>query len=816
MSSPQPKDKELYAKTKEKAKKKFKVYPSIYANSWLVSEYKKAYAKKHGKGNEAYTGEKPKDSGLPKWFDEEWIDLSKSNPDKDKWVQCGRPKANQKKSDWKKDYPKCYPKSKAKKLWKEGGQKAFDDAVKRKRKAVNNPKYKGGKPTYVATKKAEEEKVINQNNQSGFLRDGLLTETGVIGASLFVVGATLMQFELKGITDKKWWRYAGLFVAGASLHLIYEAFGLNRKYCETAFEAEKVNRLDKEFKKLKPKYDTWREKVNWNKKDPKRPRKDDWKKDIEWEDELSLEASSYGGYSAYSYGDKIKRPSKEARKAMAWSNELLRKWEQKNKVVGTKEQMMEEIEAKEKIERIEMGRENRIYRQDRYFCQRYNDIPLEDRPTYSTRYRKRGNRCGNCGSKECLSRAIEYQEDRKGRAKEYGIRDEIIEGGMIPAWFTAETFESEGKPTSVEIKRSTNKEKKLMAIFTYPDGKTKTTHFGARGMSDYTKHGDKERMERYLDRHNNGREDWNDPTTAGALSRWVLWNKPSLSASFNDFKKQFKLKGDLKVKKSAESFEAEDETQAYLMCDWNKKVPYEIHNAGCKHRNFYEKRWESDIMLWNPTSLEGVCKEYIQMWEQNLGGTDEVDGEDLDAIAKMTFSQFMRSNYTKTTTPIKLSPCHKDNSKIKQFMDNTLVGDISPLTYLDSRKRAESFEADNCIECGRKEGPYSDTKLVACKGCPELCCQHCDLGDKGCKFCFGKDKYQAEDEAKICWSCKKQTTEGKKRRFGRFICFNCNPQDTYQAECNHQFVLGAESHYTDGRPMTCPICVGELSSYSKD
>ena len=714
MSSPQPKDKELYAKTKEKAKKKFKVYPSIYANSWLVSEYKKAYAKKHGKGKEAYTGEKPKDSGLPKWFDEEWIDLSKSNPDKDKWVQCGRPKANQKKSDWKKDYPKCYPKSKAKKLWKEGGQKAFDDAVKRKRKAVNNPKYKGGKPTYVATKKAEEEKVINQNNQSGFLRDGLLTEAGVIGASLFVVGATLMQFELKGITDKKWWRYAGLFVAGASLHLIYEAFGLNRKYCETAFEAEKINRLDKEFKKLKPKYDTWREKVNWDKKDPKRPRKDDWKKDIEWKDELSLEASSetrrhrgwdwgrsldggrgwawsergledddspassssYGGY--YGYGANIIRPTKVAREKMGWTEEDKIKWKSKSH----KKKAIKKMQRQEEEERERRERENRIYRQDRYFCQRYNDLPLEERPTYSTRYRKRGNRCGNCGSKECLSRAIGYQEDRKRRAKVYGMRDEIIEGGMIPAWFTAETFEAEGKPTSVEIKRSTNKEKKLMAIFTYPDGKTKTTHFGARGMSDYTKHGDKERMERYLDRHNNGKEDWNDPTTAGALSRWVLWNKPSLSASFNDFKKRFKLKGELKVKKSAESFEAD----------------------------------------------EKVC------WSCN---NQTNDGK------KRRFGRFI---------------CFTCNPQ--------------------GANQSESFEADNCIECGRKEGPYSDTKLVACKVCPELCCQHCFMGDKGCKFCFGKDKYRAE--------------------------------------CNHQFVLGAESHYTDGRPMTCPICVGELSSYSKD
>ena len=124
--------------------------------------------------------------------------------------------------------------------------------------------------------------------------------------------------------------------------------------------------------------------------------------------------------------------------------------------------------------------------------------------------------------------------------------------------FRAETFESEGKPTTVQVKRSTNDVKKLMAVFTYPDGKTKTTHFGQRGASDYTKHGEKERMERYLERHGGGtttstKEDWKDPTTAGALSRWILWNKPSLSASFTDFKKRFNLKGELKVKKSAES-----------------------------------------------------------------------------------------------------------------------------------------------------------------------------------------------------------------------------------------------------------------------
>ena len=36
-------------------------------------------------------------------------------------------------------------------------------------------------------------------------------------------------------------------------------------------------------------------------------------------------------------------------------------------------------------------------------------------------------------------------------------------------------------------------------------------------------------------------ENWKDPTTAGALSRWVLWNKPSFRASVSDYKKRFNL-----------------------------------------------------------------------------------------------------------------------------------------------------------------------------------------------------------------------------------------------------------------------------------
>jgi hypothetical protein len=91
------------------------------------------------------------------------------------------------------------------------------------------------------------------------------------------------------------------------------------------------------------------------------------------------------------------------------------------------------------------------------------------------------------------------------------------------------------------LKRSHNPAKKFDATFEFPDGHTKTTSFGARGMSDFTKHKDVTRRNRYLQRHGRMGEDWADPTTAGALSRWVLWNKPSFKASLADYKRRFGL-----------------------------------------------------------------------------------------------------------------------------------------------------------------------------------------------------------------------------------------------------------------------------------
>ena len=93
----------------------------------------------------------------------------------------------------------------------------------------------------------------------------------------------------------------------------------------------------------------------------------------------------------------------------------------------------------------------------------------------------------------------------------------------------------------LKIEPSTHKEKKMMAVFDKGDGRTKTTHFGAVGYPDFTTvpH-DTERKERYLARHK-AREDWSDPTSAGALSKFILWNKPTIAGSIRDYKKHFNL-----------------------------------------------------------------------------------------------------------------------------------------------------------------------------------------------------------------------------------------------------------------------------------
>tara|TARA_R110002167_G_scaffold276340_1_gene482320 strand:+ start:2842 stop:3171 length:330 start_codon:yes stop_codon:yes gene_type:complete len=104
----------------------------------------------------------------------------------------------------------------------------------------------------------------------------------------------------------------------------------------------------------------------------------------------------------------------------------------------------------------------------------------------------------------------------------------------------------------IRIVKSSNSAKKWTAIFMVDD-KEKKVDFGASGYRDYTLINNKDSkfylpklVDRnvvkasYIRRHEKN-ENWNNPLTAGALSRFILWNKKSLNASIRDFKRRFKV-----------------------------------------------------------------------------------------------------------------------------------------------------------------------------------------------------------------------------------------------------------------------------------
>ena len=106
----------------------------------------------------------------------------------------------------------------------------------------------------------------------------------------------------------------------------------------------------------------------------------------------------------------------------------------------------------------------------------------------------------------------------------------------------AEKYRFDNGKSKIEllsIKKSNREGKKYMARFKIiKNGKTthKTTHFGAKGMSDFTIHKDRERRSRYITRHKKDLRT-KDPTRAGYLSMFVLWgNLPNFNKSVQDYK----------------------------------------------------------------------------------------------------------------------------------------------------------------------------------------------------------------------------------------------------------------------------------------
>ena len=89
----------------------------------------------------------------------------------------------------------------------------------------------------------------------------------------------------------------------------------------------------------------------------------------------------------------------------------------------------------------------------------------------------------------------------------------------------------------MKLENSSQKDKRFLAIFS--DGTR--VNFGLKGGSTFID-GNRTEKERqnYISRHA-VRENFNNPKTASALSRWILWgDSKSLNKNHMDFMKKFK------------------------------------------------------------------------------------------------------------------------------------------------------------------------------------------------------------------------------------------------------------------------------------
>lgn len=84
--------------------------------------------------------------------------------------------------------------------------------------------------------------------------------------------------------------------------------------------------------------------------------------------------------------------------------------------------------------------------------------------------------------------------------------------------------------------------KRLRAIFKMSNGKTKTIKFGQyQSGGTYADGASDEKRKNYIARHS-AREDFNNIKTAGALSRWVLWEFRRNNEIEKYLNRRFKIK----------------------------------------------------------------------------------------------------------------------------------------------------------------------------------------------------------------------------------------------------------------------------------
>lgn len=153
------------------------------------------------------------------------------------------------------------------------------------------------------------------------------------------------------------------------------------------------------------------------------------------------------------------------------------------------------------------------------------------------------------------------------------------------------------------------------------NGKVYTRKFGASGASDYTKHKDKDRRERYITRHKKDLKT-NDPMRPGYLSMYILWNKPTVAASLADYKRRLNsfnrngkfptgITGSKKLNSrfgALVEFETENSYLDKLPSDLRDLIQREL-SASRLQKGVRDREWPSKLMN---QFLDHVKRHYIE------------------------------------------------------------------------------------------------------------------------------------------------------------------------------------------------------------
>ena len=93
-----------------------------------------------------------------------------------------------------------------------------------------------------------------------------------------------------------------------------------------------------------------------------------------------------------------------------------------------------------------------------------------------------------------------------------------------------------GSDKLLRLENSERKGKRFKAVFKSGI----STHFGQKNpvYGTFIDHQDEQRKKNYIARHRVN-EDWDDPYRAATLSRYVLWEEPTLEAAVRAFNRRF-------------------------------------------------------------------------------------------------------------------------------------------------------------------------------------------------------------------------------------------------------------------------------------